>query len=194
MAGTWRDTLFVWSGPIKISNDKKVEWSGTWFGCEDSPNDAELPSKESFADSNMKFEVSGTVKKTETGSTVIAMDGGTGWDLQGDDKIDRHGDDRHILVCSKPEDQEVVAAVGENNFGAFVSVGFLITRDTESLWLTLARRYLDDRDVRSKWTPEELIDKITAEGSTLEEGILPWNNKELHAETLTKRKTKRKRT
>lgn len=53
---------------------------------------------------------------------------------------------------------------------------------------------LDDRDVRSKWTPEELNDKITAKGSTLKEGILPWNTKELHAKTLTKRKAKRKRT
>jgi hypothetical protein len=206
MTGTWRDTLFVWHGPISLEKKGSVEWKGNWIGCEDSPDAIEAKLPTGFDESDMAFDVSGAMSKEDDGIITISMTGGTGWDLQGEDQIDRHGDDRHEIMFQmmkstdgdESDDQKektaAVAAVGDNNFGLFVSAGFVTSKADGKLVLTLGRRYLDHRDERGSWTVEQLYAKIVeAYQERDDKQNLPWQTKDLHAETVTKRKAKRQR-
>jgi hypothetical protein len=207
MTGTWRDTLFVWHGPISIEKkgEGKVEWKGNWIGCEDCPDATEAKLPTGFDESDMAFDVSGAAVKDVSEMITIFMTGGTGWDLQGEDQIDRHGDDRHEIMLKmvgsvegdetdQQEKTAAVAAVGDNNFGSFVSAGFIAYEVDGTMLLTLGRRYLDHRDERGSWTVEQLHDKVEAAHQERDDkGKLPWHTKDLHAKTMTKRKAKRQR-
>jgi len=151
------------------------------------------------------------------------MTGGSGWDLGEGDEKSRHRDHTHTILCrqpllpetkdgfiSKSEDKSgtrqtddskqhsLVVAQGENEFGAFVSVGYLYGQDNAiNRRLVLARRYLEHGDDRAKWTIEELYAKVSHTDSGQVEtssnrSLVPWQTEILHANKLTSR-AKRKR-
>jgi hypothetical protein len=232
MTGTWRDTLFVWQGDVtkttgttastsavETSSDEKekdgkehLEWKGTWVACEDCPDarTAPTPNQVAFQASEMNFQVSGkgTNQKEGEASSLwkFELTGSSGWDLGEGDEKKRHLDRRHsVLMKGLPwdpsnEDRTVVAAVGENEFGAFVSAGYLKSGGA----IILGRRYLDEGDERSKWSVEELYERVSRTdrgsiqmvsknqlwfGSEACWRIAPWR---MHAEKVAKgRKRKR---
>jgi hypothetical protein len=230
MTGTWRDTLFVWQGSvtkiegkaissnaIETSSDEKdkdeehLEWKGTWVGCEDCPDarTAPTPNSAAFQASEMNFQVSGKGTNQNVGDASslwkFELTGSSGWDLGEGDEKKRHLDHRHsVLMKSLPwnppnKDRTVVAAVGENEFGAFVSAGYLQSGGA----IILGRRYLDEGDERTKWSVEELYERVsrTDWGSIQMVSknklwahwrIAPWRTLDLHAEKVSKgRKRKR---
>ena len=215
-----------------------TRWKGSWVGCENCPDAAAAvtPSKLAFQESEMHFEVSAAAASTTT--TAIdndslwkyEMTGGTGWDLgEGEEKAS-HKDHSHTILCKHQllvaqgdendnkcnDDDEfnnyaIVVATGENDFGAFASVGYLhITKnkdENDQNRLMLARRYLDHGDARAKWTAETLYDTIlesspghfwTSPSATNDDStnhpMAPWRTNHLHAKKISSRgKGKRKR-
>ena len=98
---------------------------------------------------------------------------GTGWYMLEEEK---HSDDEHRVLI----DGVRVAATGHNEFGSFLSLGVL-SKHT----ITLARRYVDDNDYRSKLSPEELLDGI-------DHPAKPWTDAVL-SKGLKKRPSKRRK-
>ena len=92
--------------------------------------------------------------RAKEGKDLAAREGG-GYTLDGE----FHEDDVHVLRLQMGG---LVVAKGANEFGPFVSIGRLeggLGRDDDQT-LTLARRYLDERDERAKWTIEQLLEAI----------------------------------
>lgn len=210
MTGTWRDTLFVWKGVIVtrgvgqgVGDDPAALWDGNWIGEEDCADacKAELPD---FEESKLTFECNGSVEKKTEEACYLSVGGE--WAMQGETKIDRHFDKRHEIrlpivkendTVEDMQEKNVAVAVGENNFGSFISAGFQSHGRGGDMVLTLGRRYLEDGDVRSAWTLEELYEKVLETYKKLDKdhsSRLPWQSEHLHAETLhAKRKIKRRR-
>lgn len=198
---SWRDTLFVWNGQLEITNDKAVEWSGAWVGCEACPDaeEAELPDDEAFENSSTKFHVSGTLHQRGDQFFLTFTDGG--WDLisdddDDDDSIKRYPDAKHSLLLPTTERsalkgiRKIVAAVGENDFGSFVSAGFVtvVKAKRRGLQLVLARRYLENDDVRSKWSVTSLYHKLVEKARP----ETPWKVGDLHVETRRRKRPREK--
>ena len=83
---------------------------------------------------------------------------------------------------------EYVAAKGTTEFGAFISAGRLDPCNKSSssggddddgsgggVWLTLARRYLDDADPRKKWTAQRVWEQLQQE-ATPASTSKPWRS------------------
>lgn len=237
---SWRDTLFIWQGPLDIDKDKKkVHWKGKWIGCEECPDpkDVEMPSESDFSESELTFEVMGdiTLAKKKKGDALLFhrirfKDGK--WDLQeeegeGEKKVvNKYGDDKHLVHLASIDKaavlikrdvyvKQVATATGVNAFGHFVSAGTVTVAapassdesDTteEKLILTLARRYIEDEDVRVKMSARDIYVKISEESSSSSNDDESesmndfWKHDELHSETRlpksnNKPKRKRKRT
>ncbi|KAL7545231.1 hypothetical protein ACHAWF_008582 [Thalassiosira exigua] len=199
------------------SSSVHVKWEGTWVGCDcaDATKVA-TPRRgafDEFVSSEHKFEVRGTGAKggdgddreKEGGATGgagdgalspyrVDMTGGSGYDLgEGDDKK-RHKDARHDVYFLTPtlrwtgnlkeQAGNMVFAVGENEFGNFVSVGWLRVGNR----VTLARRYVDEGDVRAKWDVDDLrkavFDQIATEGENGQRKmkIPPWQCAAMHVD------------
>mmetsp|Transcript_9243 Transcript_9243/g.13690 ORF Transcript_9243/g.13690 Transcript_9243/m.13690 type:complete len:199 (+) Transcript_9243:24-620(+) len=196
---SWRDTLFVWQGPLEVDEgEKKVLWKGTWIGCEECPDAKDVDMPIHFNESEMTFNLTGNIQKRGDAYQIRFMDGT--WDLQGDKEktVECHGDEEHLVYVPSIDRAVLkgrtkpVAAVGANAFGHFVSAG-IITAPTKKksgeLVLTLARRYIEGEDVRVKCSARDVYIKI-AESDNNEVG---WKISDLHAKTrLSKRKRKRK--
>jgi hypothetical protein len=217
---SWRDTLFVWQGQWtqRRSQDNNnaaatIEWKGTWVGCEECPDgrSAGTPNMAAFSNSEMAFDVNGEVTATRTGDDemyqIVELTSGPGWDLgDGDDK-QKHRDSTHqIYMVTNTEDtnldRPLIVATGVNDFGPFISAGYF-ERSTSNL--ILARRYLDAGDRRSKWTVQELFERIkeTDGGSFVivdyeklwqqthaSLRIAPWRTIEMHAKKKLPAKVK----
>ena len=111
----------------------------------------------------------------------------------------------------------LVVANGRNEFGAFISAGYIDTNQTATSsfstsgrggrigQLLLARRYLEDSDIRTTWSLKELYEKVRAadqgffelrhDCATIKIRSAPWRTLDLHAKTTISKKssTKRKR-
>lgn len=227
------------SNTNKRDNSTAIRWKGSWVGCENCPDakTAEPPSHRAFQESEMEFDVSAaavgeassTTTTTEDDSDSLfwkyEMTGGSGWDLGEGEEKSRHKDESHTILCqlplllvaqegeaankSKTDDYALVVANGENDFGAFVSVGCLHTTNNkdENSRLRLARRYLDHGDARAKWTVETLYDTIlesipghfgpstsTSNDDSTKHPMAAWQTNHLHAKKVSSRgKGKRKR-
>jgi hypothetical protein len=153
----------------------------------------------------------GTIQKDGEANSLwkFEVTGSSGWDLGEGEEKRRHLDHRHsVLMKGLPwvpsnKDRTAVAAVGENEFGAFVSAGYLQSGGA----LIYGRRYLDEGDERAKWSVEELYERVShtdrgsmqmVSNSNLWFGseacwrIAPWRILDLHAEKIAKgRKRKR---
>ena len=55
VTGSWRDTLFVWSGKLVVDEREKVTWKGTWVGVDSATADA--PTAEEAKSSVNSFTV-----------------------------------------------------------------------------------------------------------------------------------------
>jgi hypothetical protein len=230
---SWRDTLFVWFGKLNKTRDdsssssssSSYTWTGSWIGCENCPDarTAPTPNKEAFEQADMRFEVAGSGTKNKLGDSFWKMEltGGTGWDLgEGSDK-QRHTDSKHSLyvkhtlpneVTNEKDRRLIVVAVGENEFGSFISAGYMEQSYTTGITLgrmeqsyttgtaiTLGRRYLGEGDLRAKWSVEELYERVSKTDRGVWRVVLepcrlwtcsnvewfriaPWRTLDLHAE------------
>mmetsp|Transcript_15260 Transcript_15260/g.22356 ORF Transcript_15260/g.22356 Transcript_15260/m.22356 type:complete len:227 (-) Transcript_15260:98-778(-) len=190
---TWRDTIFVWKGSLK-----DAEWDGSWVGVVMADaTAAATPTAQDFSSSANLFTLSleeeeGGAKLSNlqilAGNIVTAVDG-VGYLLdQGDGNGHRRYKDHvhRVKFCRYGEgafgSDLMVAAVGSNEFGPFVSLG----KFCEDNQLVLARRYLDQDDARCAWTLQDL-DDAAGPFNTAE----PWQSEALSSKTRRK-STKRK--
>lgn len=163
-----------------------------------------------FVASDNTFEVKGTAtsvqdednEKNDSLLRHIAMTGGCGYDLgEGSDKK-KHKDDRHDVYFLSPtmkwngnirdQVENLVLAIGANEFGSFISIGLLRVGNR----VTLARRYLIDEDPRVNWDIDDLKKAVLDQGTVAEEGlkliIPPWHCNVLHAAAKVSNKRQKK--
>lgn len=123
----------------------------------------------------------------------VAMVGGSGYELGEGNIKKQHMDDRHDMYffsqlrwTGKLRDQvdNMVLALGENEFGKFISVGWLRVGNR----VTLARRYVDESDERADWDIDDLrsavFDQIAtvADDGHIQLVIPPWQCCAMHAD------------
>jgi hypothetical protein len=124
----------------------------------------------------------------------VCMTGGPGYELGDGSEKEYRRDDRHDVYFFSPtlrwsgnlrnQVPNVVLAVGENEFGNFVSVGWLRVGNR----VTLARRYVGKDDERSGWDVEDLKKAVFEQIATTEvDGhteivIPPWQCAAMHAD------------
>lgn len=183
-----------------------LEWKGTWVPCEDCPDakKAEAPKRyggQLEVESANHFQVSGTAKALpkpeetddENPTTAVpheaSLVGGDGWDMGEGDEKKKYTDEVHDLLFAnikwmgnmRDQRDNLVFAKGENEFGPFISAGWM----RPGCRLTLARRYLDESDARVKWSLEELGSNVINGIFDKESGevnIPPWQCDALHSE------------
>jgi hypothetical protein len=74
-------------------------------------------------------------------------------------------DSRHALYMNNLPNEykcDILVAVGENMFGAFLSAGYVRSSDMTSGSMMLGRRYLEEKDERATWSVEDLYKRIEA--------------------------------
>ncbi|KAL7531583.1 hypothetical protein ACHAXR_008493 [Thalassiosira sp. AJA248-18] len=123
----------------------------------------------------------------------VSMTEGSGYDLGEGAEKKKHKDDRHDMYFFSPtlrwmgnlrdQVQNMVLAVGENEFGSFISVGWLRVGNR----VTLARRYVDAGDERAKWDIGDLRKTVFDQIANTEDGqvklvIPPWQCSVMHAD------------
>mmetsp|Transcript_14722 Transcript_14722/g.23809 ORF Transcript_14722/g.23809 Transcript_14722/m.23809 type:complete len:269 (+) Transcript_14722:145-951(+) len=181
-----------------------VQWEGTWVPVEASDaTKAPAPKRNAFAeyvDSDMKFTVSGTANPLdEEGDDqwlVAKLTEGDGWDMDDGSggEMKKYKDETHDVMVKSlkwsgnmfDQTENLIVAKGTNEFGHFVSAGWIRPGNR---W-TLARRYLpDDKDPRSKWAMKQLLEYVVNESVELVEDsgqkklkIPPWQCTVFHAE------------
>jgi hypothetical protein len=208
------------AGDMK-ENDIALSWEGTWVPVKDCPDptNAPAPKRNAFAeyvDSDFRFRVSGTacVEKDKSPQLepqqrffVSKLDEGDGWDMEESGKKQKYQDKEHDVMVKTlrwsgntfDQTENLIVAKGHNEFGTFVSAGWMRPGNR---W-TLARRYLsDENDPRGSWTLQKLQETIVKETVEVVEDsgqrklrIPPWQNPVLNAEYelgATKRGDKRK--
>lgn len=191
---TWRDTLYLWRGPLVIeklddeASDQKlstISWSGTRINCPDCPDSrqAPLPTNEAFDNSATTFDFMGTIQGPATDATIVSLTSGTwqhageGGDVSATPSPKR--DSTHKLDLSRwLEDtnafgyDSLVLGSGSNEYGDFIEMGWVrpggVFRENlldddgklEGNTLTLARRYLPEKDERSTWSFDRMFSEM----------------------------------
>jgi hypothetical protein len=201
---------------LKVCKTNDVRWNGTWIGS-DSADATKVPTPkrgafDEYVSSEHFFNVEGVSimgKSTEDTDGKdgpqnigvatsflhrVAMIGGTGYDLGEGSEKKKHKDDRHDMYFFSPslrwtgklldQVENMVLSLGENEFGRFISVGWLRVGNR----VTLARRYLDDTDERSKWDLDDLRSAVFDQIATIADDghvqlvIPPWQCSAMHAD------------
>ena len=179
----WRDTLYIWDGIFMVGAQASGEtedsptpvlWEGSWVPVENVPDAsrAEAPKRHAFKkdiDADCKFQVKGTAsplneKEKEDSFFVAMLIDGDGWEMQDGEGKNWYKDTTHdVLIKSlkwsgnkKDETESLIVAKGENDFGPFVSAGWM---RPGCRW-TVARRYLSEKDPRTRWSLTELHSNI----------------------------------
>ncbi len=164
----WRMTIFYWRGTVTAT-----KWEGTWVSSQDG-----LPTDQMFQSSDNSFSLHTTQNLQVHGSDRAEGGGpGPGGTFTGSYKLD-NGDglkdfsdvDHSFYICEDPPSDRpgrcpgaTVAAVGDTEFGRFVSLGKLDSKvDGRFTRLTLARRYIDEFDDRGGMGPEDLARRVAA--------------------------------
>jgi hypothetical protein len=198
-----------------------INWEGTWVGCVAADaTQVETPKRGAFDEyvsSDHKFNVMGSAvqgsndekeEKNDSGTAiggdasllyVANMTDGIGYDLGDGSEKKNHKDTIHNMYLStlrwkgnlRDQVENVVFAMGENEFGPFISVGWLRVGNR----VTLARRYIDEDDERVKWEIDDLRKAVFDQNATVvEDGrvqitIPPWQCAAMHvnASHLSKR-------
>mmetsp|Transcript_1583 Transcript_1583/g.1509 ORF Transcript_1583/g.1509 Transcript_1583/m.1509 type:complete len:225 (-) Transcript_1583:414-1088(-) len=215
---SWRETLYVWDGIMlvgvpddKVKGEQSFDWRGTWVACADCSDAkmADIP-KRGFGEnvpSNMTFDVQGSIKTKNKDSKdgcaqIASVANGEGYDLEGEDQKKRkHKDETHDILLPnlkwtgnlKDQRVNIVYAIGSNEFGFFISVGWMRPGNR----LTLGRRYIHDDDLRSKWSLDELQKAVLIEIASEKDNMIkvitpPWKCDTLHSDIMhsaKKRKT-----
>lgn len=155
----WRATMFFWRGEIKLA-DGLVSWTGSWVG-----SDGPEPAAAAFTSSPHTFTVRGPARDRTSFKVADevgpdASDRGTcDFDWEASSYIldvgeaPKSDDEHHFVVLEGGEGcmASTVSAFGCNEFGRFVSFGFMtdFSPDARTAVLTLARRYVRDDDPRA---------------------------------------------
>ena len=170
----WRTPLFFWRGEVSSNG---TSWSGTWVASADG-----LPSDADFAASANTF----TLSCSENISTMSDGPSGTAdapaatltGSYKGDGQEDISDTEHSICVQEGPamggpmgdSGWVSVAGRGTNRFGKFLSLGKMVrTNDGEHV-LTLARRYLAEKDPRCTMSAQKALGRVSGE----EEGKDMW--------------------
>jgi hypothetical protein len=175
-----------------------------------------------YIPSDMTFDVEGTAKPLKSGKEdsvadedtenedhnttknsikphKVALVGGEGWDMEVDGSVTKYKDIQHDLYLPSlkwtgnvfEQTNNLAYAVGHNEFAPFISVGWM----RPGCRLTLGRRYLDEKDARSKWSIDELkkavLDEIFHEAES-KVTIPPWQCAALHSDVLPTKKKQKK--
>jgi len=161
----WRATLFYWRGTLSLDSQDKLVWQGAWVGSEDT-----APTAEQYHESTNTFKLTSSV--SSIGGLSLEALSTTEVSFAGDYLLDQgdssgpgtYRDISHHVAFSKLYSAgfAAVGAVGETEFGRFVSHGRLTISEGEGegegegkepkLTLTLARRYVVDKDARAALT------------------------------------------
>jgi len=215
MSDNWRETLFVWDGILSLDEDEKKEgegddailkWEGTWIGCESADAVAvETPKRGAFerdVASSYSFAVSGTPAPREKDQNFYRVSMVGSYDLGEGSEKKKHTDDVHDMYLSllrwtgnlRDQADNLVFALGSNEFGSFISVGWLRVGNR----ITIARRYLNDSDMRCKWDIEALRSAVIDEIATAEEDghmklrMPPWQCAAMHVDAVQPSAKRRK--
>lgn len=183
---SWRDTLFIWKGSLK-----GAAWDGQWIGIDSADAHGATPSAKDFSESlnNFSLTLEGGNQNYFSSSEIkpgveVWATAGAGYLLDQNDGQGhkRYNDSQHrVRFCREQNSDWLVVASGENEFAPFVSLG-KYGKDGE---LILARRYLDEKDERVRWTLDDLD---AAAGSAIDIAA-PWRNEVLHSKVFRKRKS-----
>lgn len=158
-AKDWRAPLFYWRGVF--ADD--FTWKGTWVASEDG-----LPDAEAFAASPNTFalrlnEPLGMIMLMDDGDMDGAFVGGSYKLDQGDGLADYSDVSHriHVIELVEPSGEDgaacaLVSARGTTEFGEFASLGVLSQTADGANELTLARRYIGDKDARCKLGAKEV--------------------------------------
>ncbi len=188
----------------KEDSSTPVLWEGCWAPVENVPDasDAEAPKRHAFKrdiDADCNFQVKGTASPLKSSDNendtffVVKFADGDGWEMQDGEKKNWYKDKTHdVLIKSlkwsgnkKDETESLVVAKGENDFGPFVSAGWM---RPGCRW-TVARRYLEETDPRASWPLAKLYSSIMYGTISIKEGsgekklrALPWQTSAMHVE------------
>ena len=183
---SWRDTLFIWKGLLK-----GAAWDGQWIGIDSADALGATPSAKDFSESLNNFSLTleggeeGKFSSSEIKPGVeVWATAGAGYLLDQNDGQGhkRYNDAQHrVRFCREQNSDWLVVASGKNEFAPFVSLG-KYGKDGE---LILARRYLDEKDERVRWTLEDLAVEV---GSAIDIAA-PWRHEVLHSKVFRKRKS-----
>lgn len=199
-------TVGVPADSEKKDSPVPVLWEGSWVPVKNVPDaaNADAPKRHAFKkdiDSDYEFQVTGTAALLETNGEeeeglgrffVVKLTKGEGWEMEDGDKKKRYHDKTHNVWIKnlkwsgnkKDETESLVVAKGENDFGPFVSAGWM---RPGCRW-TVARRYLSERDPRAKWSLGKFYQSIVDGTISIKEGsgekalrVLPWQTSVMHA-------------
>lgn len=203
----WQDTLYIWDGIVTVDDKDNPKdnvplfWEGTWVAVEEAPDatQAQAPKRNAFAeyvDSDMTFNVTGSAAPLDDAAKLFVskMTEGDGWDMESGGDKKKYQDKEHE-VCLKSlrwsgnmfdQTENLIVAKGTNEFGSFVSAGWMRPGNR---W-TLARRYLtDENDPRAKLSLQDLQKAVIDETVEVVEDtgqqklkIPPWQCSVLHAD------------
>ena len=163
--GTWRDTLFVWSGKV-VETERgdgcaESTWKGAWVGVDSATADAPTTDEAKSSANEFTVKVSKISGKSQLSfeDTEYLLDNGDGLETRTDPTYFVEKDEETKLACAK----------GENEFGSWVSVGLWEGDD-----LVMARRYVGEDDPRAMMKPKDVLRKVQA--AALQEGVatMPW--------------------
>jgi hypothetical protein len=174
----WKETVFFWRGLLQLSDggqQQKLKWNGTWVAGTAA---AGLPGASEFAASATTFALTGVLPPQMPGirlsangdrlspSAMTARFKGA-YLLDNGDGPRPYTDHAHSFQMFRASAETVhVVAKGTTEFGPFISAGRLdhVPDDTTGnvVTLTLARRYLEDRDKRVRWGMVQLAESLVA--------------------------------
>lgn len=203
---SWRDTLFIWDGILVADEQTKneddaaatpVKWEGTWVGVENKQAaKVEAPKRGAFDElvsSENHFHISGFASEEKDGSIKASCVEGSGWDMgEGEDKK-KHVDTRHDLYMESlkwtgavggDQSANLIFAEGENEFGKFVGVGWVRPGNR----LTVARRYLGEKDERTLNTVRKIVWEEVCSGEKTR--IPPWQCSVMDSEWNSKKRSR----
>ena len=185
VTGSWRDTLFVWCGKISIEATKNddddddktkdgkkdgdktfITWTGSWVGVDSATADSSTEierstSKNTFTVKGNQFSRSNSITLS---TTEYLLDNGDG--------LEAHIDPSYEICVKEREDgSQLVAGAGCNEFGKFISVGTWKGNE-----LILARRYVEDGDVRSFMTCQDVMEELDLLKVDVM-GLMPWRDR-----------------
>ena len=121
---------------------------------------------------------------------VAQLTNGDGWEMQDGEQKSRYHDATHDVWIKSlkwtgnqnDQSESLVVAKGTNDFGPFVSVGWIRPGNR---W-TVARRYLSETDRRAGMTVREFYQTVVRETLSVESGrkvlrVPPWQTMAMHA-------------
>ena len=178
----WRGPLFYWRGTVAGTT-----WEGRWVA-----SDAGLPSEEEFATSENTFKLECSADLATLGSLRVResmKEEEPPQFVSGSYKLDNgegladYSDLEHKLWAvdgppsHHPSTHEwaAVGACGDTEFGRFVSLGRL-DKPSEGRYtrLTLARRYIDEKDPRTAMGPSDVVRRVAGVGEDSWAMDAPW--------------------